>query len=260
MTMKDGVATFTGLADDTAGTIAFDFSGVGLSTGPSDGVVISPSAAALLVIHVEPSPTAVAGQAFAIQPVVYEEDRFGNIEAGDDGTLVTATLASGAGPLRGAITSMVTGGVATFAGLADDTAATIALRFDGGGLPGATTDPIAIAAESATHLVVTTPPPSIVAAGAPFGIVVEAEDAFGNLVISFDGPVSLVTTGGTLGGTDHVGGRRRRGHLQRTDPGPGDRPRLARGCRRRSDRRHDEPRERGRAASDRVRRLQPDGR
>ena len=50
MTMKDGVATFTGLADDTAGTIAFDFSGVGLSTGPSDGVVISPSAAALLVI------------------------------------------------------------------------------------------------------------------------------------------------------------------------------------------------------------------
>ena len=114
---------------------------------------------------------------------------------------MTATLASGAGPLRGAITSMVTGGVATFAGLADDTAATIALRFDGGGLPGATTDPIAIAAESATHLVVTTPPPSIVAAGAPFGIVVEAEDAFGNLVISFDGPVSLVTTGGTLGGT-----------------------------------------------------------
>ncbi len=73
-TMKDGVATFTGLADDTAGTIAFDFSGVGLSTGPSDGVVISPSAAALLVIHVEgrrrrPSPA----RQFATQPsVVYE--------------------------------------------------------------------------------------------------------------------------------------------------------------------------------------------
>ncbi len=104
------------------------------------------------------------------------------------------------GPLRGGDHLDGQGGRGHFAGLADSTAA-IALRFDGGGLPGATTDPIAIAAESATHLVVTTPPPSIVAAGAPFGIVVEAEDAFGNLVISFDGPVSLVTTGGTLGGT-----------------------------------------------------------
>ena len=32
------------------------------------------------MIHTQPSQTATAGQALAIQPVVYEEDQFGNIE------------------------------------------------------------------------------------------------------------------------------------------------------------------------------------
>ena len=45
--------------------------------------------------------TATAGVAFATQPVVYEEDQFGNVETTDSTTKVTATLASGSGPLQG---------------------------------------------------------------------------------------------------------------------------------------------------------------
>ena len=82
-----------------------------------------------MVIQTQPSATATAGQAFAIQPVVYEEDQYGNLETGDNSTVVTAALASGAGPLQGTTTVTVSGGVATFTSLADNTAETIALQL-----------------------------------------------------------------------------------------------------------------------------------
>ena len=143
------MATFTDLTDDTAGTLGFDFGGGGLTIGPSTSLVVSPAAASQWVVHAQTSPSAVAGQPFAAQPVVYEEDRYGNLETSDDGTEVTATLAVGVGPLQGTITTTVAGGVATFSGLADDKAETIALQFSGGGLAGATANAIAIAAAPA---------------------------------------------------------------------------------------------------------------
>ncbi len=95
----------------------------------SNSIVVSPAAATQLVIHTQPSATATAGQAFATQPVVYEEDQFGNLETGDNSTVVTATLESGTGPLQGTTAVTVSGGVATFANLADNTAETISLDF-----------------------------------------------------------------------------------------------------------------------------------
>ena len=100
-TVSGGVATFTGLADDAAGTITLQFTGAGLTSIPSVPIVISPAAASKLVIQTQPSAAATAGQAFATQPVIDEEDQFGNVETGDNSTIVTASLASGAGPLHG---------------------------------------------------------------------------------------------------------------------------------------------------------------
>ena len=96
-------------------------------TGTSDNFAVSPAVAARLVIHTQPSATAIAGQAFAIQPAVYEEDRFGNLETGDNSTMVTASASGGTGTLQGTTTATVSGGVATFANLGDDTAETISL-------------------------------------------------------------------------------------------------------------------------------------
>ena len=79
---------------------------------------------------------ATAGQPFATQPVVYEVDQYGNLETGDNSTMITASLASGNGTLLGTTTATLSGGVATFVGLADNTAGTISLSFAGGGLHG----------------------------------------------------------------------------------------------------------------------------
>ena len=75
-----GVATFTNLADDKAETISLEFTGGGLTPATSERSSSSPAAASQLVIHTQPSSTATAGQAFATQPVIDEEDQFGNIE------------------------------------------------------------------------------------------------------------------------------------------------------------------------------------
>ena len=64
-------------------------------------VTVNPAAASKLLITTPPSATATAGQPFATQPVITEEDQYGNVETGDNSTQVTASLASGTGPLQG---------------------------------------------------------------------------------------------------------------------------------------------------------------
>ena len=86
--------------------------------------------------------------AFAAQPVVYEEDAFGNLETADNSTVVTATLESGTGPLLGTNTVIVSGGVATFANLADSKAETISLDFRGAGLVAGPTSDIVVSPAS----------------------------------------------------------------------------------------------------------------
>ena len=75
VTLASGIATFTDLAVDTAGSIALAFSGGGFTSPASVSIVVSPGPASQLVIQTQPSPTATAGQAFAVAPVIDEEDQ-----------------------------------------------------------------------------------------------------------------------------------------------------------------------------------------
>ncbi len=61
--------------------------------------------------------------------MIYEEDQYGNLETGDNSTVVSATLASGDGPLQGTTNVTVSGGVATFTNLGDNMAETISLEI-----------------------------------------------------------------------------------------------------------------------------------
>ena len=131
--VSDGIATFTNLSDNTAETITLKFATGGLTSAASTSIVNTP-APSKLVIHTDPSTTATAGQQFSVQPVIYEEDQFGNIITGDNATVVTASLATGAGPLAGTTSVTVIGGVATFTNLADKMAETISLDFTAAGL------------------------------------------------------------------------------------------------------------------------------
>ena len=84
------MATFSGLGDETAEATTLVFSTTGLTSATTGTITVNPAAASQWVIHTPPSTSATAGQTFVSQPVVYEEDPFGNLISGDDTTQVTA--------------------------------------------------------------------------------------------------------------------------------------------------------------------------
>ena len=187
-----GVATFSGIKIDVAGSYSVSAADGSLSpSGPSESFTISPAAGARLVIHTQPSPEATAGQAFGIQPVVYEVDRFGDVETGDESTVVTASLHGGTGPLEGMKTATVKGGVASFGDLGDDTAETIELAINGGSLAQAISGPITVAPAAPSQLVVTTPPPNPIVAGQAFSLAVSVEDTYGNVETAYSNNVTI---------------------------------------------------------------------
>ncbi len=210
VTVKGGIATFTGLADKLAGTISLTFSATdGLTAGPSSNILITPDVPSKLVITTQPSLGATVGQAFITQPVVSEEDQYGNIETGDNTTVITAALDSGAGPLLGTTTVTLTGGVAAFAGLSDNTAETITLGFNGGGLTSLRSDSIVVSAGAAVGLVIAIGPYPSVTAGTPLTdpIVINEVDQYGNIVKgdnSTQVTASLASGAGNLIGTTTV--------------------------------------------------------
>src|ERR1019366_9641915 len=84
VTLAGGVATFSGLAYNVAETMNLSFTtNAGAFTAASNSIVVSPAAASQLVITTQPSSTATAGVAFVQQPVVKEEDAFGNVVTTD---------------------------------------------------------------------------------------------------------------------------------------------------------------------------------
>jgi hypothetical protein len=91
--------------------------------------VILPPGAAHLAVHTEPSTAATAGQVFATQPVIYVVDASGNLDTSDNTTVVTVSILSGSGPLWGTTSVKVSGGIATFNNLQDNSPGTIVLLF-----------------------------------------------------------------------------------------------------------------------------------
>jgi hypothetical protein len=187
-----GVATFRGLKIDVAGSKSVSAADGSLApSGASNSFRIDAAATAALVIHTQPSSTAIAGQEFTTQPQVYEFDRFGNLETLDSSTVVTATASGGNGSLQGSTGVTVSGGVATFTNLGDNTAGTISLTVRSGTLDPAISNEIEIMAARATQLVVTTPPPAPLLTGQTFTLVVAARDPYGNVDPGFNGNVTV---------------------------------------------------------------------
>ncbi len=190
--VSEGVATFSGLKIDLAGSDSLSASdGTLAPSGASHSFTISPAAAARLVFHTQPSSTGTAGQEFTTQPQVYELDQFGNLETLDSSTVVTASAGNGKGPLQGIAGVTVSGGIATFTNLGENTAGTISLTVNSGTLVPAVSNAIDVMAAPATQLVITTPPPSPLVAEQAFTLVVAAQDPYGNLDPTYSGNVTV---------------------------------------------------------------------
>jgi pantothenate kinase type III len=196
-----GVASFSGLTLDRAGSgDTIQVSGIGLTAASTTAFQITPAAASQLVTVAQPPAGLAAGQAFGFTVAV--EDPFGNIVTGFGGT-VTASMASD--PLSGTLTVTANQGLASFSGLTiDQSGAGYALQATAGNLSSSVTGPVSVTPAMATRLVVTAQPPAGVTAGSGFGLTVAAEDAFGNVVTSFQGNVTATLAGGALGGETTV--------------------------------------------------------
>jgi hypothetical protein len=202
----NGVAAFSALTLNIAANgYSLNVGGGGLVGLTTNSFNVTAAAASQLFVTSQPPATVTAGNGFGL--AVTAEDRFGNI-ATTFNSLVTVALSSnpGGATLGGTVSATPVNGVATFSGLTVTAAANgYTLKANGGGLPQVVSSAFNVNAAAASKLVVTSQPPASVTAGNGFGLVVSAEDRFGNIATSYTTSVTVALTTNpgstTLGGT-----------------------------------------------------------
>jgi dUTPase len=186
----NGVATFSGLTENLAGSFGLVVSGNGNLTPNSTLFTVAAAPATKLVVA--SPPTRVTNQA-PLSVTVNAEDAFGNIDMTYTGAVTLSVLASAGGAVVSQTTADAYAGAATFTGITMSTAQSGGvLQASSSGLTTGTTPAITVTpAGVATQLVVTTEPTTPQTAGTPFGLVVNAEDGNGTLDTTYNGPVTL---------------------------------------------------------------------
>jgi hypothetical protein len=194
----NGVATFSGLTIDTAGSYTLSATDGSLTGATSSAFTIDPATTNKLVITNEPSNTA-AGNAISPSVTVAVEDRYGNVVPTDSSTatmsLSTGTFADGSATE----TAPDVNGVATFSGLTIDAAGSYTLGATDGALAGATSSSFSVSPAAPSQLVVTTEP-SNANAGAAIApaVAIAVEDQYGNVVSSDASTVTVSLSSGTF--------------------------------------------------------------
>src|SRR5262249_37676417 len=129
---------------------------VGLSTNANLGSLREVAGLAkYLAIQSQPSASAIAGVAFAQQPVLQVRDQFGNLRSSANGvtdsTVVRAARGPGGGTLQAPLNPPAANGIAPFSNLAHNVATNIPLAFSAPGLTGTNPSLIAISPATADH-------------------------------------------------------------------------------------------------------------
>ncbi|TAK93698.1 MAG: Ig-like domain repeat protein [Verrucomicrobia bacterium] len=203
----NGVANFSNLRIDAAGTNKqLTASATGLSSIASGVFTVNVGAASRLTIQTQPSSSAIAGTAFAQQPVIRVEDAFGNLRSSDNTTVVTVARNLGTGTLSGTTTATASGGIVSFANLSYAVAETMNLSFTSGALTGAVSSDVTVSPATANRLTILTQPSGTATAGIAFAQqpVIRIEDQYGNLRSADNSTVVTATRSvgtGTLQGT-----------------------------------------------------------
>ena len=203
-----GVATFTGLSIDKAGTgYTLSVSSGALTGAMSTPFGVSAGAATGLTFTVQPS-NATAGTAIAPAILVAARDAFGNAVPSFSSPVTVAIATNPAGGvLSGPSTVAASGGVATFANLSIDKAAgSYTLSASSGGLTGVTSAPFNIAPAAPTSLAFTVQPSTATTnANISPAVKVTVHDALGNVATGFNGNITVAIGanpgGGALSGT-----------------------------------------------------------
>ena len=189
-----GVATFTGLAIDKAGSgYTFTAESDGATATSSTQVTVSAGSPSRLRFVASPT-SAAPGVVFATQPIVDVEDVMGNVIEGATDPIVLAITAhsgSSSGRLACDSTAVVpTAGVATFSGCQINAAGTdYSLTATAAALTGQS-DRFAVIGP-ASRLVIVDQPAEAVAGDTLSAITVAVEDSAGNVVTDNNPTVTL---------------------------------------------------------------------
>jgi hypothetical protein len=206
-----GVATFAGCSISKAGTgYKLVATTGGLPTVTSSATTINSAPPTQLIVTTQPSASAGAATAFAVQPIVAVRDATGQTVTTSTAA-VTLSITPGTGTggavlaCTGGTTKTAVAGIATFSGCNIDLlGAGYTLLATAAGLTSATTAAIAIVPGAAARLAFTTQP-----VGGAYGVafptqpVVTIQDSQGNTVTGSSASVTLaISTGtGTAGAT-----------------------------------------------------------
>jgi hypothetical protein len=198
----NGVATFTGLSIDTAGTFTLQAADTGDEVGNaiSGSFAITPASASQLAITT-PSGASV-NTAISPAVVVDLEDQFGNIVTSNSTDHISISLASGTGSLTGTTSGTISNGVASFSNLIIGAAGSYSLEAadtTNNSITSATSGSFSVGAGSAAKVVFNTTSGSGTA-GVAFtpAIVVDVESAGNSIVTSDNSTVTLTSAGGTF--------------------------------------------------------------
>ena len=219
---SSGVAGFTGVSYGAVGTFYLKATSGSLTSVCSNAVAVSAGSASKLAFTTQPSATGSAGSALAMQPVVQVQDGGGAVVPSSSAPIqLTAYSDSGcSAPASGSLTASTnplsaSSGVATFAGVTFNKAATIYLKATASGFTAACSNPIAVTYGAAITVAFTTQPAANASANVSFPTqpLVEIRDAQGNIVGNASNNVTVATysdsscsttAAGTLSGTTLV--------------------------------------------------------
>ena len=196
-----GVATFTGLRINLAGSYSLSASVGGMSTPSSLDLTVVPAAAAKLVYLPGTPVTGMAGVAFTSDVVVAVEDNFGNVVTTNTSD-VTLTLNAGVFS-NGTNTMTVTAvnGLATFSGIVINTSGnrtlTASATVGATVLRKAVSGYIAISPNSLNSMAFSAGPLTVTAGTGLSTVKVTLTDLFGNLITTAT-PVTLTLSSGTF--------------------------------------------------------------
>jgi hypothetical protein len=198
-----GVATFSGLTVDSAGT-AYTLTATGgsLTAGSSATFDITAGAATQLVFGVQPS-NAAAGATIAPTVTVIAKDGQGNVDPSFTAsvTLTAAVNPGGATPSGAAVSAVA--GVATYSALfLDKVGIGYKLQASGGALTSGQSVAFNITPGAAAHVAFTQQPTQVTAfANISPAVKVTVQDAFNNTVTSFANNVTIAIGNNAGGGT-----------------------------------------------------------
>ena len=193
---SSGVATFSGLKVDLAGTYALSATdGTLAASGSSNSFTISPTSADHFVVTTSFANSDVAGTVGTV--TVTAKDEYGNtVSSGPNQYEGTVGLSSTDGKALGLPASYTftaaDDGAVSFAGVVLKTAGIVTIiAVDSVETNVVGTTVVTVTAAAAAGLVFTAPPPSSLSAGQAFTLGVSAEDAYGNLVTTYNGEVTV---------------------------------------------------------------------